>query len=84
MLTLIRYVQTKPEQEVLGYDTINRFLANPASSFAEEDVSKLSMTCKAVTLFDRAHSLGLSWATGLAYQTSGVGRFTHGFFFYPT
>ena len=58
-------MQIKPEHEVLGYDTINRFLANPASSFAEEDVSKFSMTCKAVTLFDRAHSLGMSWAAGL-------------------
>ena len=75
----MRYVQIKPEQEVLGYDTINRFLANPASSFAEEDVSKFSMTCKAVTLFDRAHSLGLSWAAGLAYQLSVIGRFAHGF-----
>lgn len=65
---LMRYAQIKPEQEVLGYDTINRFLANPASSFAEEDVSKFSMTCKVVTLFDRAHSLGLSWAAGLTYH----------------
>lgn len=56
--------QIHPEQEVQSYDTINRFLANPASSFAEEDVSKFSMVCKAVTLLDRAHLLGLSRATG--------------------
>lgn len=52
-------------QEVEGYDTINKFLANPASSFAEEDVSIMSMACKAVTLLDRAHTLGLSWTAGL-------------------
>ena len=59
-----------------GYDTINRFLVNPASSFAEEDVSKFSMACKAVILFDRAHSLGLSWAAGMASQSSVVGPIT--------
>ncbi|KAF9649177.1 hypothetical protein BDM02DRAFT_3114105 [Thelephora ganbajun] len=58
----------QPEQ-VRGYDTINRFLANPASSFAEEDVSELSMACKAVTLFDRAHSFGLSWAAATSDET---------------
>ena len=66
-LTLIRFAQIRLEQEVHGYDTINRFLANPASSFAEEDVSKFSMACKAVTLLERAHSLRLSLDTsGLA------------------
>lgn len=68
MIDADAFVQIQPEQEVLGYDTINRFLANPASSFAEEDVSKFSMACKAVTLLDRAHSLGLNWSTGLAHQ----------------
>ena len=65
-------VQIQPEPEVRAYDTINRFLVNPASSFAEEDVSKFSMVCKAVTLFDRAHSLGLSWASGMESQSNAV------------
>jgi len=69
-------VQIQPELEVRGYDTINRFLVNPASSFAEEDVSKFSMACKAVILFDRAHSLGLSWAAGMASQSNVVGLIT--------
>ena len=69
---LMCFAQIRPEQEVQGYDTINRFLANPASSFAEEDVSKFSMACKAVTLLDRANSLGLSWVTGLACQPNAT------------
>lgn len=61
-----------------GYDTINRFLANPASSFAEEDVSKFSMACKAVTLLDCARSLRISWATaGLACQPDVIRRIAH-------
>lgn len=62
--------QLRPEQEVQGYDTINRFFANPASSFAEEDVSKFSMACKAVTLLDRAHSLRQSWAVAGVFGVS--------------
>lgn len=74
---LIHIVQIQSDQDVRGYDTINRFLANPASSFAEEDVSKFSMACKAVTLLDRAHFLGLSWAAGLTYQSDAIGRITY-------
>jgi len=47
----------RAEQEARGYDAINRFLANPASSSAEEDVFDCSMACEAVTLFDRANLL---------------------------
>ncbi|KAF9785301.1 hypothetical protein BJ322DRAFT_1108757 [Thelephora terrestris] len=68
-LELQQFKNVHPEQEVQGYDTINRFLANPSSSFAEEDVSKFSMACKAVTLLDRAHSLGLSWAAARDDET---------------
>lgn len=81
---LMRFAQVHPEQEVQGYDTINRFLANPASSFADEDVSKFSMACKAVTLLDRTHSLGLSWAAGLACQSNVIELITHTFRFTPS
>ena len=64
-----------------GYDTINRFLTNPAASFAEEDVSKFSMACKAVTLFDRSHFLGLCWATGSARRANVIGPLTDMFYF---
>ena len=71
----MHFIQSRPEQEVQGYDTINRFLANPSSSFAEEDVSKFAMACKAATLLDRANSLGISWATGSAFRLN-IGRLT--------
>jgi len=81
--TLMNLVQIQPEQEVRGYDTINRFLANPAASFAEEDVSTCTMACKAVILFDRAHSFGLSWTAGLTFQSAVTGRDTYRFLFAP-
>jgi hypothetical protein len=41
------------------------------------------MACKAVTLFDRAHSLELSWTAGLTQRVDVIGPIADGFRFVP-